>query len=106
MNTTGKASALAELMDVRARGPLADGEVEITGEDPFFATPYRVGETVAAVLAGIGVAANDIWELRTGRRQKVHIDVPSAAATLRTVDYTRERNAQGAFEHVPIPNAM
>ena len=106
MNTTGKASALAELMDVRARGPLADGEVEITGEDPFFATPYRVGETVAAVLAGIGVAANDIWELRTGRRQKVHIDVPSAAATLRTVDYTRERNAQGVFEHVPIPKAM
>lgn len=85
MNTTGKATALAELMDVRGRGALAEGEVEITGEDAFFATPYRVGETVAAVLAGIGVAANDIWELRTGRRQKVHIDVPSAAADRKSV---------------------
>lgn len=105
-SAAGKAGALAELMDVRGRGAVADGEVEIAGEDPFFATPYRVGETVAAVLAGIGVAANDIWEQRTGRRQKVRIDVPSAAATLRTVDYTRARNAQGRYEHVPIPNAM
>jgi crotonobetainyl-CoA:carnitine CoA-transferase CaiB-like acyl-CoA transferase len=103
---SGKPPAFAELMEVRGRGAVADDEVEIAGSDPFFATPYRVGETVASVLAGIGVAANDIWEQRTGRRQKVRIDVRHAAATVRTVDYTRARNAEGNFAHVPIPNAM
>ncbi|NDZ18090.1 CoA transferase [Variovorax sp. WS11] len=102
----GKNSAFAELMAVRGRGDPDPSEVAIVGHDPFYPTPYRVGETVAAVLAGVGVAASDIWELRTGRRQSTHIDVPKAAATLRTVDYTQARNGEGRYEHVPIPNAM
>ena len=35
------------------------------------------------MLAAIGVALNDLWELRTGRRQQVHVDVRRAAASLR-----------------------
>jgi crotonobetainyl-CoA:carnitine CoA-transferase CaiB-like acyl-CoA transferase len=35
------------------------------------------------VLAAIGVAVNDLWEQRTGRRQQVHVDVRRAAASLR-----------------------
>jgi crotonobetainyl-CoA:carnitine CoA-transferase CaiB-like acyl-CoA transferase len=102
----GKADAFAELMDVRGLGDPAGGEVAISGNDPFYRTPYRVGEAVAAALAATGVAANDIWQLRTGRRQKVAIDVRAAAATLRTVDYTRARDAAGQYQHVPIPTAM
>jgi crotonobetainyl-CoA:carnitine CoA-transferase CaiB-like acyl-CoA transferase len=102
----GKQSAFAELMAVRALPAPAEAEVDIAGSDPFFPTPYRVGETVAAVLAAVGVAASDIWQLRTGRRQATRIEVAKAAATLRTVDYTMARNESGRYEHVPIPNAM
>ncbi len=102
----GKWRALAELMALRGQDELAPGELSMTGSDPFFPTPYRVGETVAAALAAIGVAANDLWELRTGLRQKIHVDVAPAAATLRTVDYTRALNQDGQYVHVPIPAAM
>ena len=49
--------------DERAR------EVEITGgPDPILPTPFRIGETSAAALAAVGLAASDLWTLRTGRR--------------------------------------
>ncbi|MCJ2052902.1 CoA transferase [Methylobacterium sp. J-070] len=103
---TDRHDAFAELMALRGRGMPASGEVAIEGCDPFFRTPFRVGETAAACLAAIGVAASDIWEARTGRRQRVGISVRQAAATLRTVDYTSARDADGTYRPVPIPDAM
>lgn len=102
----GKARAFDELMQVRSLGAIDPGEVTISGRDPFYNTPYRVGEAVAASIAAAGVAANDIWQLRTGRRQALSIDVRAAAATLRTVDYTRARQGNGGYAPVPIPQAM
>ncbi|MBW6396908.1 CoA transferase [Roseomonas sp. HJA6] len=102
----GKAGAFAELMEVRGLGAPAAGEATITGNDPFYRTPLRVGETAAAVLAATGVAANDLWEGRTGRRQQVSVDVRQAAATLRTVDYTEGQKPDGSYEHIPIPQGM
>jgi crotonobetainyl-CoA:carnitine CoA-transferase CaiB-like acyl-CoA transferase len=101
--TGGKMAAFDELMQLRGDGPPGRDEVQITGADPFYRTPFKVGETVAAVLAGIGVASNDIWQLRTGRRQSVAIDVAMAAATIRTGDYTRTPDGAGVFHHVPTP---
>ena len=60
-----------------------DGEVRITGRDPIWGARYPVGEAAAVVLAAIGVAVNDLWELRTGRRQQVRADVRRAAGSLR-----------------------
>ena len=59
------------------------GEVRISGHDPIWGARYPVGEAAAVVLAAIGVAVNDLWELRTGRRQSVHANVRHAAASLR-----------------------
>jgi hypothetical protein len=56
--------AFAELMDKRALAVPPAGEVTITGSDPFWRTPLRAGETTAAVLGAIGVASNDIWDVR------------------------------------------
>ena len=78
------ATAFEEVMAVRGRDMPAPGEVAITGADPVFSTTFRVGETCAAVLAGVGTAVSDIWELKTGRRQKVAIDTRHAAAALRS----------------------
>lgn len=98
--------AFSELMAIRAMTAPEAGEVTITGSDPFYRTPFRIGETAAAVLAATGVAANDLWELRTNRRQAVVITVPEAAATLRVVDYTMKRDADGQYRRLPVSDSM
>ena len=50
------------------------------------------------MIAGIGVAVSDIWELRSGKRQKVAVDVRHAAGTMRTTDFTWLQGTNGRFE--------
>jgi crotonobetainyl-CoA:carnitine CoA-transferase CaiB-like acyl-CoA transferase len=96
------APALAELLAVRKDAGRPDpAEVAITGADPFYPIPHRVGEATAAALAAVGVAVSDLWELRTGRRQRVEVAVAEAAASVRTADYTQQRDDAGAFDLVP-----
>ncbi len=74
-------------------------EVEITGAmDPILATPFRITETAVASLAAVGLAASDLWELRTGRRQKISIDSRRATASLRSGSYL-------IMEGTPVSNA-
>ncbi len=97
------ATAFDEVMAVRGRGKPAPGEVAIAGADPVLSTRFRIGETAAAVLGGVGVAVNDIWELKTGRRQKASIDVRHASAGLRSVEYLQRRDVTGKFQRVVNP---
>jgi len=63
-------------------------EVEIFGgADPVLPTPFRIGETSAAAVAAAGLAASDLWELRTGRRQGIAVDTRRATASLRSAKY-------------------
>ena len=79
------------------------GEVEITGQpDPILPTPFRLAETSTATLAAVGLAASDLWELRTGRRQNVSIDTRRATASLRSGHYL---TIDGAYVS-PEPNAV
>jgi crotonobetainyl-CoA:carnitine CoA-transferase CaiB-like acyl-CoA transferase len=64
-------------------------EIVISGDDPVFPTPYRVGAAGAAALAATGLAASELWALRTGRRQRVAVDLRAAAASLRSFRYLR-----------------
>src|SRR5919197_1485379 len=62
--------------------------VEITGGgDPVLPTPFRIGAAGAAALAATGLAVSDLWELRTGRRQEVAVDLRHATASLRSGNY-------------------
>ncbi len=92
--------AFEDVMAVRGQDLPPAGEVEITGDDPVFASPFRLGETCAAVLAGVGVAVSDLWELKTGRRQRVGIDVRHAAAALRSTTYLQRPGPDGVFAAV------
>jgi crotonobetainyl-CoA:carnitine CoA-transferase CaiB-like acyl-CoA transferase len=76
--------------------------VEFTGgSDPVLPTPFRIGAAGAAALAATGLAAAELWEIRTGRRQEVAVDLRQAVASLRSGHYLRvngtrvgnERNA-------------
>ncbi|KEA52993.1 acyl-CoA transferase [Mangrovibacter sp. MFB070] len=106
-NFTSDSGAFAELMAIRGGKALPEEEVTVTHGDPLFQTPFKVGETAAAVLAARGVAANDLWELKTGRRQKIHIDTRAAAATsLAGGDMTQRLDHNGVFQPIPVSEAM
>ena len=96
------ATAFEEVMGIRNKGMPATDEVQIVGTDPVFSTKFKIGETCAAVLAGIGTAVSDIWEIRTSRRQNIAIDVRHAAAALRSTGYMQQPNSNGAFETIPL----
>jgi crotonobetainyl-CoA:carnitine CoA-transferase CaiB-like acyl-CoA transferase len=73
--------------------------VEITGAtDPILPTPFRIGEASTATLAAVGLAVSDLWELRTGRRQGIAIDIRQATASLRSGSYMK-------LDGVPVSNA-
>jgi crotonobetainyl-CoA:carnitine CoA-transferase CaiB-like acyl-CoA transferase len=64
--------------------------VEITGgTDPVLPTPFRIGAAGTATLAATGLAVADLWEMRTGRRQNVAVDLRHATASLRSGHYMK-----------------
>src|SRR5882724_5034781 len=69
---TGAADALRTILPLAGWG------------DPILPTPFRIGETSAAALAAVGLAASELWEVRTGRRQHVAVDSRQATASLRS----------------------
>jgi crotonobetainyl-CoA:carnitine CoA-transferase CaiB-like acyl-CoA transferase len=72
-------------------------EVEIIETpDPILPTPFRIGETSAAAVAAVGLAASDLWQLRTGRRQRIAVDTRRATASLRSGKYMQ-------MEGKPVP---
>lgn len=65
-------------------------DLEITGGyDPILPTPFKITETGTATLAATGLAAADLWELRTGRKQTVSVDTRQATASLRSGTYMK-----------------
>ena len=90
-------SPLNELFRVRGHHTPDPGELEIFGIDPVMDSKFRLGEVAAAAHASVGVGVNDIWELKTGRRQKIQISVRSAAASLRSNKYIKIRHANGEY---------
>ncbi len=89
-------------MEIRGGELPSDSEIKITGSDPVFSTPFKISETCASVLAGIGVAVSDICEMKTGERQIGSVDVRHAAAALNSTLYMQRANSQGGFD--PIVN--
>jgi crotonobetainyl-CoA:carnitine CoA-transferase CaiB-like acyl-CoA transferase len=78
-------AALQELLGLAG----IEGEAAIPGDDPVLHTPYRVGAAGAAALAATGVAAAELWKQRTGRRQRVAVDLRAAAEALRSGYFLR-----------------
>ncbi len=64
--------------------------VTFTGDgDPVLPTPFRIATAGAATIAATGLAASDLWSIRTGRRQQVNVDVRRATASLRSGHYMK-----------------
>jgi crotonobetainyl-CoA:carnitine CoA-transferase CaiB-like acyl-CoA transferase len=68
------------------------------GADPVLPTPFRIGAAGAATLAASGLAAAELWRVRTGRRQRVTVDVRQATAALRSGRYLQLAGADVSSE--------
>ncbi|MEA2740602.1 MAG: hypothetical protein QOH05_3909 [Acetobacteraceae bacterium] len=80
----------------------ADEVIFTGGTDPILPTPFRIGVAGAATLGATGLAATELWELRTGRRQGVGVDVRQATASLRSTHYLHVGDGHVSSERNPI----
>ena len=94
-------NALSTLLPIAGWDRKRASEVETYGGvDPILPTPFRIGETAAASLAAVGLAASDLWKLRTGRGQQVGVNTRHATASLRSSKYmTMDGKPAGAERH-------
>ena len=69
---------LTELMDLLKLHPCFKGEAILKGRDPILASPHKLGESVANILLLNGVLASAIWELRTGEKNNLSLDIKDA----------------------------
>ena len=77
-------TALDDILSVWGTPQPVSEELQIIGKDPVLNSNFKLGEVAAAAHAGVGLAINDLWELKTGQRQKIKLNVRSAAATLKS----------------------
>ena len=102
--------ALLSLLHVANWSPERTKELDITGPlDPVLPTPFRITETSVATLSAVGLAVNDLWELRTGRRQRIALNSRHATASLRSTGYIRvddnpKRERSGVMGMFPAKN--
>jgi crotonobetainyl-CoA:carnitine CoA-transferase CaiB-like acyl-CoA transferase len=87
--------ALSTILPIAGWGDGQAAEVVFTGgDDPVLPTPFRIGAAGAATLAASGLAATELWQVRTGRRQRVTVDLRQAAAALRSGHYMQLAGAE------------
>ncbi len=98
--------ALRTILPIAGWGDTQGADVTFTGgADPVLPTPFRIGAAGAATLAASGLAATELWQVRTGRRQRVTVDLRQATAALRSghylqlagTDVSSERNTVMGF---------
>ena len=65
------------------------GTIELTGEDPALPSSFLVGTAAQVSIASVACAANQIWQMRTGRLQRVSVDMRHAATEFRSERYLR-----------------
>jgi crotonobetainyl-CoA:carnitine CoA-transferase CaiB-like acyl-CoA transferase len=63
--------------------------VALTGEEPQLPSSFRVGAAAQVSIAVAGLAAAQIWKLRSGESQDVSVDMRHAVAECRSERYLR-----------------
>ncbi len=65
------------------------GDIQLTGAEPVLPSSFAVGTAAQATIAAAALAAAELWRLRTGRRQRVSVDMRRAAIEFRSERYLR-----------------
>ena len=87
---TGATEALRTILPIAGWSGRQAAAVEfIGGVDPVLPTPFRIGAAGAAAVAATGLAASELWQIRTGQPQQVTVDIRQATASLRSGRYLK-----------------
>jgi crotonobetainyl-CoA:carnitine CoA-transferase CaiB-like acyl-CoA transferase len=80
---------LAALLSGAGFDEAALSDVDLTGAEPVLPSSFAVGTAAQATIAATALAAAEVWHLRTGRRQRVRVDMRHAAIEFRSERYSR-----------------
>src|SRR5271163_2878170 len=80
---------LANLWTLAAGEPAALDAVTLTGEEPQLPSSFRVAAAAQASIAAAGLAAAQLWRLRSGQSQHVAVDMQHAVVECRSERYLR-----------------
>ena len=89
MTTVAPKDALAGLIKLAGHPADALAAVELTGAEPALPSSFAVGTAAQTSIAASALAANELWRLRTGRRQRVSVAMRDAAIEFRSERYMR-----------------
>src|ERR1700760_413352 len=80
---------LADLWTLAGGDPAALDAVTLSGEEPQLPSSFRVAAAAQASIAAAGLAAAQVWRLRSGQSQDVTVDMRHAVAECRSERYLR-----------------
>ena len=80
---------LADLWTLAGGEPAALDAVTLTGEEPQLPSTFRVAAAAQASIAATGLAAAQIWQLRSDQSQGVAVDMRHAVVECRSERYLR-----------------
>jgi crotonobetainyl-CoA:carnitine CoA-transferase CaiB-like acyl-CoA transferase len=63
-------------------------DAELIGQEPVLRSPHHLAEGAAVARLLTGVGANELWRVRTGRTQRLSVDLRHAAAALLSFAHT------------------
>ena len=80
---------LTDLWTAAGGDPAALDAVMLTGEEPQLPSSFRVAAAAQASIAAAGLAAAQVWKLRSGQSQDVAVDMRHAVVECRSERYLR-----------------
>ena len=80
---------LADLWTLAGGDSAALDDVTLTGDEPQLPSSFRVGASAQVGLAAAGLAAAQIWKMRSGPSQNVAVDMRHAVIECRSERYLR-----------------
>src|ERR1700728_3244560 len=85
---------LSDLWSLARGDQAALDAVPSTGEEPQLPSSFRVAAAAQASIAAAGLAAAEIWKLRSGQNQDVAVDMRHAVVECRSERYLRVHDTQ------------
>ncbi len=80
---------LADLWRGAGGDPGALDDVTLTGDEPQLPSSFRIAAAAQSTIAAAGLAAAQIWKLRSGQGQNVAVDMRHAVVECRSERYLR-----------------
>ena len=87
--TDSARTALERLWSLAGCAPGALERIELTGTEPALPSVFPIGTAAGACVGAAGLAASELWRLRTGAAQPVRVAMRHAAIAYRSEHYLR-----------------